>query len=318
MKVVKNWFFTITRTASKPGTRFLRLDRPDENTYRRLIDSVPFFLEEEDRAKPDQQGLVHAATDTEAKQYDDGEISYKTKAVQPHQLPEVAPAPSSFTIDGNPFAGNTTDVSVDSTETRRNRFLVSLSSAFVSFLNTVISGLRSSISALESAVTAIQNTISSLQADVSNLQNDVTSIQNDISTLQNDVNTAQITADSAYSMSYQLLNTLKPKWLGNISTNPISINYNDGTNFYGLLGFSYAGTATSVTINIDNFWYPAREYTLLVWNSTSSPITITLASPSRGIILLFDPATAIPPGKNVIYTIQDWNPNLFIARAIQP
>ncbi|MDW8297643.1 MAG: hypothetical protein RMJ97_12255, partial [Raineya sp.] len=89
MKRLRNWFFQVTATPTLPGQRFLKYDQPTEETYRNLFESVPFFLETEDRAKIDMQGLVHRSTDAEAKGYDETEQTTKTKAVVPYQLPEV-------------------------------------------------------------------------------------------------------------------------------------------------------------------------------------------------------------------------------------
>jgi len=319
MKVLKSWFFEVTRTATKKGTRFLRLDRPTEDTYRTLIDSVPFFLETEDRAKDNQQGLVHAATNAEAKSYDASEIAQKTKAVQPHQLPEVANVSESFIINGQSFDGASINVSIDASETRRNRFLISISNAFISFLNSIITGLQSLIDSLQTIVASLQTDVANLQSDVSNLQTDVSNLQTDVADLQIDVNNAQLVADNALSIAMTNRRVISLTWLGGFSTSNISINYSPNPSTqYGLIGFAYTGTSNSITINVSGFWYPAVEYTLLVWNNSGQNITINITASGRGVIRMFNASDTIGNGKNVIFTIQDWNPNIFVARVIQP
>lgn len=161
MKRLKNWFFTVTATTNTKGKRFLKYDQPVEDTYRDLIDSVPFFNETEDRAKIDSQGLVHKATNQEAKEYNETELTIKTKAVVPSQLPEVKSvsqtiSPTPFTllyqeniIETNIANNDTEDINYD----KRNVFILSISQSFIDWLT-------GSFSAISNTISDIYNTIS--------------------------------------------------------------------------------------------------------------------------------------------------------------
>ena len=50
-KLRKQDFFVVTKTALARGYLFLTGDRPSEDTFRNLLESVPFFAESEDRAR---------------------------------------------------------------------------------------------------------------------------------------------------------------------------------------------------------------------------------------------------------------------------
>lgn len=144
IKRLKNWFFQVTATLTSKGKRFLKYDQPVEDTYRDLIESVPFFLETDDRAKETEQGLVHKASDAEVKAYDETELNTKSKMVSPYQIPEVVS--DSNTITGNTlvnpdFIGNAIDVEIATNLTaypnadKRNIFIVRLSNAFTTWLS---------------------------------------------------------------------------------------------------------------------------------------------------------------------------------------
>ena len=150
VKRLKNWFFQVTATLTSKGKRFLKYDQPVEDTYRDLIESVPFFLETDDRAKETMQGLVHRATNAEAKAYDETEVTTKTKAVVPSQLPEVVS--ESDNIVGNPlilpdYTGNAIEVNIATNLTsypnanKRNIFVIRLSNAFSTWLSDFFNGI---------------------------------------------------------------------------------------------------------------------------------------------------------------------------------
>lgn len=161
MRVLKKWFFEITATPLKRGTRFLRLDQPVEQTYRNLVDSVPFFEEQEDRAKDTQQGLVYAATDAEAKSFDESELSSKTKAVQPHQLPEVTSESQTISLpNGVTYSGEVVEVEISNTlpsSDKRNIYVVKINEFVLGAYTSVIQTLRSALTALETAFNAFRN-----------------------------------------------------------------------------------------------------------------------------------------------------------------
>lgn len=143
----RSWFFTVTKTLLKKGTRFLKGDFPSETTFRNLTDSVPFFDETSDRAKTDAQGLVYKATDAEAKSYDETDTGTKTKAVVPSQLPEVKNALSSdyydniTSINDVPQFNNASLEVITATnalsypnQNKRNIFVTRLSSGFKTWI----------------------------------------------------------------------------------------------------------------------------------------------------------------------------------------
>lgn len=140
LKRLRNWFFQVTATLTNPGERFLKYDQPTEETYRNLFESVPFFLEENDRAKIDMQGLVHRSTDAEAKSYDETEQTTKTKAVVPYQLPEVKDIIQSIIGNLTTYTGNIVNVRIasnsveDINHDKRNVFIVELAPAFIAWL----------------------------------------------------------------------------------------------------------------------------------------------------------------------------------------
>jgi len=81
----RNWFFDVSASASYD--RFRKNNKPTEATYRRLLDSVPFFLETGDTASESQQGLAKLATDANVKLRTSAGASEVQTLVRPHQLP---------------------------------------------------------------------------------------------------------------------------------------------------------------------------------------------------------------------------------------
>ena len=157
MRRLRQWFFTITATATTKGKRFLKFDQPVEETYRDLTDSVAFLNEVEDRAKIDSQGLVHKASDEEAKSYDETETNTKTKAVTPSQLPEIKspiqeieevnqdiPAFQNKIIDIDIAVNETQDINFN----KRNVFIAKISDSFLTWLRGSLSYLTGLLNSL--------------------------------------------------------------------------------------------------------------------------------------------------------------------------
>ena len=133
--VNRAWFFMTTAT-----TRFKSMDRPNEASFRNLTDSALFKAESEDRAKEDSaspvsslNGHVVAATDAQAKA-NEAKKSDRTLVAQPSQLPSVVSAPSQ-TIGA--YTGQSVTVTVDPTVTTKNSFLVKVSDAFITYVNSL-------------------------------------------------------------------------------------------------------------------------------------------------------------------------------------
>jgi hypothetical protein len=174
MKRLKSWFFTVTTNKS----RFRSLDTPTEETYRNLFESLPAFLETEDRAKENMQGLVHKATDSEAKSYDETETSTKTKAVVPSQLPELIEGENTIEqIENNipAFTGSTVEVTIASNVTesphfnKRNVFILSLKQTFISWLRDALTYFNNTIISLNDTIVNLNTTINNNITNITNL-----------------------------------------------------------------------------------------------------------------------------------------------------
>lgn len=133
--VNRAWFFMTTAT-----TRFKSMDRPNEASFRNLTDSALFKAESEDRAKEDSaspvsllNGHVVAATDAQAKA-NEAKKSDRTLVAQPSQLPSVVSAPSQAI---GAYTGQSVTVTVDPTVTTKNSFLVKVSDAFITYVNSL-------------------------------------------------------------------------------------------------------------------------------------------------------------------------------------
>lgn len=178
IRKLRAYFTTATSVDRADGThggvRFLKTDKPSEETMRRLLDSAAFIGESDDRAKLssggdviDEQGLTVLASDTQAKS-NATQLTDRSLVAQPHQLPTVVPgATNADNISGTiPFTGIAMDVAPDTTATRNN-FIVKLSTGFKTWLgaahdtlNASITAVASSVSTVSGALTTFMNTFS--------------------------------------------------------------------------------------------------------------------------------------------------------------
>ena len=135
---LRNWFKQVT--ASKD--RFKKGDKPTQDVYEDLFESVPFFKETSDAATTVRQGLVELATDADASTRTTDNADGFEPVMQPHQQPRVtagtgitiaetepgnvyknyevtrdAVTPGSWVTIGAFTAGNTDDEFDDSYET---------------------------------------------------------------------------------------------------------------------------------------------------------------------------------------------------------
>lgn len=113
--------------------RFLKGDRPTEEIFAKLFQSVGFIREKSDRAKVEEQGFVRLVNDDNAKNYINPteDSSY---AVQPSQLPDVASIPQDqqYAADQPPVA---IDVVKDvEAQAQRATFFVKLKESFLEWL----------------------------------------------------------------------------------------------------------------------------------------------------------------------------------------
>lgn len=167
MRRLRNWFFQVTATPTTKGKRFLKYDQPVEDTYRDLLDSMPLFNETDDRALDTQQGLVYRSTNTEAKGYDETELTTKTKAIMPYQLPEVKSINNIIdeidTIDIPSFNGNIVEVNIasslaeDSNYDKRNVFLIKLTDTFLTWIRNALLYFYNKIQDIQQDITNINN-----------------------------------------------------------------------------------------------------------------------------------------------------------------
>jgi len=170
MKRLRSWYFTITKTATKLGTRFLEYDRPTEATFRDLLSSVLFKAESDDRAKEDDAGIAvsdlvgHtvASTDAQAKAKQ-AKKTDRTLVTQPSQLPEVVEdSDVTLTSGADTYAGPVLTVEDDAAVLTKSSYKLGIVAGLVTFLNLVFTKLStvivdtasnaSSISTLETTV----------------------------------------------------------------------------------------------------------------------------------------------------------------------
>lgn len=137
---LKDYFFKISQTATKRGSRFRTGDKPTQSIFEDWIKSSVFKTEADDRAledsgafDADRNGHVVAATDIQAKA-NVSKATNRTIVAQPSQLPTVT-TDSELTISGNDVIHSGDALLVETNGTTRNIFNVSLSSSFSTFLN---------------------------------------------------------------------------------------------------------------------------------------------------------------------------------------
>ena len=132
MPVRKNRAWNFAPTAVAPnivGTRFVNGDEPPQQTFEILFDSVGFILEQEDRAKTNEQGFVRLVTDAQAKANQSPDTSW-SYAVKPEQLPTVEAVQPSKNSD-EPIE---LKVEADVSNSSRNKYLASLTPEFKTWL----------------------------------------------------------------------------------------------------------------------------------------------------------------------------------------
>jgi hypothetical protein len=88
----RNYFFLVT---GNPGVRFRTGDKPTQATFNELFCSTGFIKEKDDTASTTSQGFVKIAQDAAAQTRNSTpDIDGFTKAILPHQLPNVFKNPS--------------------------------------------------------------------------------------------------------------------------------------------------------------------------------------------------------------------------------
>jgi len=97
----KSYFWSSSLPRGIAYNRFMQKNRPDEITFGRLFDSVPFINDSDDTAKTTEAGHIKVASDTDVKArktftaFADGH----RRAVQPEQLPTGVAGSTSVIFD---------------------------------------------------------------------------------------------------------------------------------------------------------------------------------------------------------------------------
>lgn len=170
---LRNWFYTITATSIKKGSRFRNDDKPPQETFENLTDSVLFKSETGDRAKEkdgilpleEVVGHVVAATDAEAKANTAKPVDH-TLVPQTSQIPTVEGETQTITLIADPdyVDDEITEVYLDPATTTRNRWIIRLKTEFIGWLQVVLNLLRSDINQNTSDIATNAADILDLQA----------------------------------------------------------------------------------------------------------------------------------------------------------
>lgn len=208
---LKNWFFEATKTAVKRGTRFLTGDRPEEQTFRNLLDSAVIKAEQDDRAKEDDSsaalsgltGHVVASTDEQAKAKQTKKTD-RTLVTQPSQLPEVI-EDTEVTLqeDVDIYTGKILDVVDDPTVLTRSSYKITMQAAFITWFNAQLA----KITALTTSNDSLTNQVEANTIQVGKNTSDIFSLSS--GTLQGGVplGTVVPTAATAAPAGWRMLDT---------------------------------------------------------------------------------------------------------------
>ena len=186
---------TITNTDGSvvPGDRWGAGHEPTQDTMFKVLDSIAFITEVDDRATNTTQGLVKTVNGSSAKSGTtptDGFTYVATIA----NLPQVKAATQTIgTLTAaliNPENAN---------EANRNVYNMKLSDEFLAWLSQSLSDLQTSLDNLTPRVNNLETSVSSIESDISTIQSDISTIQGQISTIQSDISTLQSRMDAAES-----------------------------------------------------------------------------------------------------------------------
>lgn len=155
IKQLKSYFFVNTKVGYKRGSRFREDDRPNEQTFRDLIESVPFKKEVSDQAQLDSSsgsleekaGLVVLATGNQIKAFTNP--TGRSAVATPENMTELADASQTVSIVAyggtSDFTGAVIDTGLDSGTTVRNKYLPTLATGFIDALNTALTSILNRI-----------------------------------------------------------------------------------------------------------------------------------------------------------------------------
>jgi len=248
---LKDWFFTITGSVNKRGTRFKNGDRPNETTFKNLVDSSVFKSEVNDRAKEDSvsadvrtlNGHVVASTSDQAKAFQDTK-SDRTLATQPHQLPQSKDAGDvTMTFDDNTIVQNFQDVTVevvvdgsDINAPKRNVYKIG-------FKNTFSTWLRDQINAISNYILNLYNIVSTHTTQIASIETTLATVTG------GQVDITEISPIGSM-MPYAGISDPDPKWLIADGRSLLRVDY---PSLFALVGTSFGqGNTPGVTFALPN------------------------------------------------------------------
>lgn len=139
-----SWFFEITKTLLKRGTRLRSEDRPSQSTFEDLLHSIVNRNEESNRAQedngtfdPTKNGHVTLASNTQAKS-NEVQKTNRSLVSQPHQLPTIKSI--NQTTDGSEFGFpiNAFTIAPNTNISTRNEYDIKLNEEWYSKLLTAL------------------------------------------------------------------------------------------------------------------------------------------------------------------------------------
>lgn len=206
------------------GNRFLDKDKPTEQTFKELFDSIAFILNKEDTASPSFQGLVKTVTGDNAKNGLSPSDGF-TYAAQVKNLPIIKDKIQTIkTLTGKLVTASTSQTSSD-----RNEYTLELSSSFIDFLSTELTTLQTNINNVSLGVpdlSALQADITSIQGSLTNLTSSNAAIASSLSSnnLTLAANSASISTNTSnIATNTAAIATLNPadnRFLGEMITLP--------------------------------------------------------------------------------------------------
>lgn len=175
---LRNWFYQITATSTKRGVRFRKGDKPTQDTFKELTDSVVFKTETSDKAKEDDGsnasdlvGHVVLASNTQAKAHQ-VQKSDRSIVALPHQLPEIKEGTNIATHAYGSLNSSAVSVSVETgTEDslKRNIYVVKGSDALLSWVVSAFNSVKNSIDSVIQSITTNSAQIATLSSQVAAL-----------------------------------------------------------------------------------------------------------------------------------------------------
>lgn len=179
--VRRNWFYQITRTVFRRGSRFKNGDKPTEQTFKNLTDSSLLRTESEDRARvnntslPASQLSGHSvlASDRDVKERI-SQPSDRSLSVQPSQVTSASASTEKLTVTvqrlapdysystASSYDNPVIDVSLNDNISTRNDYLIKTKSNFKTFLINFISSFNdivAKVKSLKAEIISLQSAI---------------------------------------------------------------------------------------------------------------------------------------------------------------